>query len=51
VLAQIDVAREAVTRAVDALGDIDPASQDVSIEIQRGLDKDRWFLYAHIAEE
>ena len=51
VLAQIDVAISVVSRAVEALGDIDPASQDVSIEIQRGLDKDRWFLYAHIAEE
>lgn len=51
VLAQIDVALAAVAHAVAALGDIDPASQDVSIEIQRGLDKDRWFLYAHIAEE
>ena len=51
VLAQIDVALAAVTHAVAGLGSIDPASQDVSIEIQRGLDKDRWFLYAHIAEE
>ncbi len=50
VLAQIDVALAAVTRAVTGLGEIDPASQDVSIEIQRGLEKDRWFIYAHIAE-
>ena len=26
-----------------------PPSQDVVIEIARGLEKDRWFLFAHIA--
>jgi len=24
-------------------------SQDVAIEIARGLEKDRWFLFAHIS--
>ena len=32
------------------LGDIDVTSQDVAIEIARGLEKDRWFLFAHISE-
>lgn len=50
-LAQIDVALATVTQAVAALDDIDLTSQDVAIEIQRGLDKDRWFFFAHIAEE
>ena len=31
------------------LDDIDLSSQDVAIEIERGLTKDRWFLQAHIA--
>ena len=34
------------TRVLDG---IDLTSQDVAIEIQRGLDKDRWFLVSHIA--
>ena len=32
-----------------AVDGIDLTSQDVAIEIQRGLDKDRWFLVSHIA--
>jgi starvation-inducible DNA-binding protein len=38
-----------VRTAVDELGPLDPASQDVAIEIARGLEKDRWFLFAHIS--
>ena len=34
---------------VTAVDGIDLTSQDVAIEIQRGLDKDRWFLVSHIA--
>ena len=41
---------ELVNRAVQELGDIDVNSQDVAIEIARGLEKDRWFLFAHISE-
>ncbi len=36
--------------AIDELDEIDLSSQDVAIEIKRGLDKDRWFLFAHVAE-
>jgi starvation-inducible DNA-binding protein len=32
------------------LDGIDLSSQDVALEIERGLDKDRWFFFAHIAE-
>jgi starvation-inducible DNA-binding protein len=50
VIAQIDATMELVNRAVQELGDIDVNSQDVAIEIARGLEKDRWFLFAHISE-
>ncbi|GAA2232643.1 DNA starvation/stationary phase protection protein [Herbiconiux moechotypicola] len=49
IIAQIDVALTVVNKAVAELGEIDPTSQDVAIEIARGLDKDRWFLFAHVA--
>jgi starvation-inducible DNA-binding protein len=50
VVAQIDAALTGVRSAVDELGEIDAASQDVAIEIARGLEKDRWFLVAHISK-
>ncbi|NQX36636.1 Dps family protein [Herbiconiux sp. VKM Ac-2851] len=50
IIGQIDVALAVVNKAVTELGEIDPSSQDVAIEIARGLDKDRWFLFAHISE-
>jgi len=49
VVGQIDIATEKVNAAIDGLDELDPASQDVVIEIRRGLDKDRWFLFSHIA--
>lgn len=49
VIAAIDATLKTVRTAVDELGDLDPVSQDVAIEIARGLEKDRWFLYAHLA--
>ena len=49
VVAQIDLATEKVNDAIEGLAELDPASQDVAIEIRRGLDKDRWFLFSHIA--
>ena len=51
VVAQIDLAIEKVDAAIEGLDELDPASQDVVIEIRRGLDKDRWFLFSHIAVE
>ena len=49
VIASIDATLVSVRTAVDELADLDPASQDVAIEIARGLEKDRWFLFAHIS--
>lgn len=49
VIAAIDAALTTVRTAVDELGVLDPVSQDVAIEIARGLEKDRWFLFAHLA--
>ncbi|KQO36646.1 MULTISPECIES: Dps family protein [unclassified Aeromicrobium] len=48
-VAQIDAALVTVRAAVAGLDDIDLSSQDVAIEIERGLTKDRWLLQAHIA--
>ena len=49
VIAQIDATLKSVRIAIDELDALDQASQDVVIEIARGLEKDRWFLFAHIA--
>lgn len=49
VIAQIDAVLKNVRIAIDELESLDAASQDVVIEIARGLEKDRWFLFAHIA--
>ncbi|MGJ9411909.1 Dps family protein [Aeromicrobium sp. CF4.19] len=49
VVAQIDAALVTVRAAVTGLDDIDLSSQDVAIEIERGLTKDRWLLQAHVA--
>jgi starvation-inducible DNA-binding protein len=50
VVAQIDATLVGVHAAVEELGEIDATSQDVAIEIARGLEKDRWFLVAHISK-
>ena len=49
VIAQIDAVLVTVRTAVDELAELDAVSQDVVIEIARGLEKDRWFLFAHLA--
>ncbi|PWJ25095.1 starvation-inducible DNA-binding protein [Branchiibius hedensis] len=49
VVGLIDAALVTVRAAVTGLDDIDLSSQDVAIEIERGLTKDRWLLQAHIA--
>lgn len=49
VIAQIDSTIKTVRTAIEELDPLDLASQDVVIEIARGLEKDRWFLFAHIA--
>ncbi|MEY2847504.1 MAG: hypothetical protein RI885_169 [Actinomycetota bacterium] len=49
VIASIDSTLATIRTAVTELAVLDPVSQDVAIEISRALEKDRWFLYAHIA--
>jgi starvation-inducible DNA-binding protein len=49
VIALIDAASASVNTAVEELDELDQTSQDVAIEIARGLDKDRWFLFAHLS--
>lgn len=49
VVAQIDAALVTVRAAVTGLDDVDLSSQDVAVEIERGLTKDRWLLQAHLA--
>ncbi|MEV8251226.1 DNA starvation/stationary phase protection protein [Microbacterium sp. NPDC076768] len=49
VVADIDAILVDVKAAVDGLDEVDLTSQDVAIEIQRGLEKDRWFLISHVA--
>lgn len=50
VIALIDAASASVATAVDELDELDQTSQDIAIEIARGLDKDRWFLFAHLSK-
>lgn len=49
VIADIDAILVDVKAAIEGLDEIDLTSQDVAIEIMRGLEKDRWFLVSHIA--
>ena len=49
VIAAIDATLVTVRTAVTELAELDPVSQDVAIEIARALEKDRWFLFAHVA--
>ncbi|MEB4616017.1 Dps family protein [Leucobacter sp. M11] len=48
-VAQIDATLATVNRAITELDDVDLVSQDVAIAIAQQLEKDRWFLFAHIA--
>ncbi len=48
-IAHIDAVLATVRTAVSELAVLDPVSQDVAIEIARALEKDRWFLFAHIS--
>jgi len=49
VIAQLDATLALVRTAIDELDELDLPSQDIAIEIANGLDKDRWFLFAHVA--
>lgn len=50
IIADIDKLGADVQAAIDGLDEIDLTSQDIAIAIKEGLDKDRWFLVAHLAE-
>jgi starvation-inducible DNA-binding protein len=50
VIAAIDATLVTVRTAINELAELDAASQDVAIEIARGLEKDRWFLFAHLSK-
>ncbi len=49
VISDIDAILIDVKAAIDGLDEVDLTSQDVAIEIMRGLEKDCWFLVSHIA--
>ncbi|QTV79703.1 Dps family protein [Microbacterium sp. NIBRBAC000506063] len=49
VISDIDAILADVRTAIDGLDEVDLTSQDVAIEIMRGLEKDRWFLVSHVA--
>ncbi|GLJ60312.1 MULTISPECIES: Dps family protein [Microbacterium] len=50
IVSDIDAVLADLQAAIDGLDEVDLTSQDVAIEIKAGLEKDRWFLVAHIAE-
>lgn len=50
VISDMDAVIADVQAAIDGLDEIDLTSQDVAIGIKETLEKDRWFLFAHIAE-
>lgn len=49
IVAHIDAALVNINTAIDELDEIDQGSQDLAIEIEAGLTKDRWLLVAHIS--
>ncbi|MFT4221111.1 MAG: DNA starvation/stationary phase protection protein [Microbacterium sp.] len=50
VISDIDAVIADLQAAIDGLDEVDLTSQDVAIGIKEGLEKDRWFLFAHLAE-
>lgn len=50
VVGDMDAVLVDVQTAIDELDELDLTSQDVAISIKAGLEKDRWFLAAHLAE-
>jgi starvation-inducible DNA-binding protein len=50
IVADIDGVLVDVQAAIEGLDEIDLTSQDIAIGIKAGLEKDRWFLSAHLAE-
>lgn len=50
IIADIDPILVDLQAAIDGLDEVDLTSQDIAIGIKEGLEKDRWFLFAHLAE-
>ncbi|MGA7149477.1 MAG: DNA starvation/stationary phase protection protein [Microbacterium sp.] len=50
VIADMDSVIVDTQAAIDGLDEFDLTSQDVAIGIKEQLEKDRWFLFAHLAE-
>jgi starvation-inducible DNA-binding protein len=50
VISDMDAVIADVQAAIDGLDEVDLTSQDVAISIKAALEKDRWFLFAHLAE-
>ena len=49
VIADMDTVLVDVKAAIDGLDEVDLTSQDIAISIREQLEKDRWFLFAHLA--
>ena len=49
IVADMDVVISDVQAAIDGLDEVDLTSQDVAIAIKAAIEKDRWFLSAHLA--
>ncbi|MGV9193189.1 Dps family protein [Microbacterium sp. MC2] len=49
IVADIDALLPDVQAAIEGLDEVDLTSQDVAIGIKASLEKDRWFLSAHLA--
>jgi len=50
VIADMDVVLIDLKAAIDGLDEVDLASQDIALTIRESLEKDRWFLFAHVSE-
>lgn len=48
-ITDIDLVIADAQAAIDGLDEIDLTSQDIAISIKASLEKDRWFLFAHLA--
>ncbi|SIT73557.1 Dps family protein [Microbacterium sp. RU33B] len=49
VIADMDTVIADTQAAIDGLDEVDLTSQDIAIAIKAQLEKDRWFLFAHLA--
>lgn len=50
VIADMDAVIADLKAAIDGLDEFDLTSQDIAIAITQTIEKDRWFLFAHVAE-